>query len=276
MTVRVATWNINSVNARLPKLLEWLGTAAPDVLCLQELKCATDAFPYEAVRELGYEAAAHGTGRWNGVAILSKVGIEDVVRGLPGQPGYLAEPAADAEPLLIEPEPEQEPRAIAATCGPVRVWSVYVPNGREVGHAHYAYKLEWLAALREAVRDDTAGTRPFAVLGDFNVAPTDDDVWDVSKFEGQTHVTAPERQALADLRDVGLADVFPRALKYAHPYTFWDYRGLAFPKNYGMRIDFTYANKPFVEAVTDSYVDREARKGKGTSDHAPVVVDLAL
>jgi exodeoxyribonuclease-3 len=153
---------------------------------------------------------------------------------------------------------------------------VYVPNGREVGHAHYAYKLEWLAALREAVRDDTAGTRPFAVLGDFNVAPTDDDVWDVSKFEGQTHVTAPERQALADLRDVGLADVFPRALKYDHPYTFWDYRGLAFPKNYGMRIDFTYANKPFVEAVTDSYVDREARKGKGTSDHAPVVVDLAL
>ncbi|MEY9842653.1 exodeoxyribonuclease III [Streptacidiphilus sp. EB103A] len=276
MTVRVATWNINSVNARLPKLLEWLGSAAPDVLCLQELKCATDAFPYEAVRELGYEAAAHGTGRWNGVAILSKVGIEDVVRGLPGQPGYLADPAADAEPSLIELEPEQEPRAIAATCGPVRVWSVYVPNGREVGHAHYAYKLEWLAALREAVREDTAGARPFAVLGDFNVAPTDEDVWDVSKFEGQTHVTAPERQALADLRDVGLADVFPRALKYDHPYTFWDYRGLAFPKNYGMRIDFTYANKPFVEAVTDSYVDREARKGKGTSDHAPVVVDLAL
>ena len=276
MTVRVATWNINSVNARLPKLLEWLGSAAPDVLCLQELKCATDAFPYEAVRELGYEAEAHGTGRWNGVAILSKVGIEDVVRGLPGQPGYLAEPAADAEPSLLEPEPEQEPRAIAATCGPVRVWSVYVPNGREVGHAHYAYKLEWLAALREAVREDTAGPRPFAVLGDFNVAPTDEDVWDVSKFEGQTHVTAPERQALADLRDIGLADVFPRALKYDHPYTFWDYRGLAFPKNYGMRIDFTYANKPFVEAVTDSYVDREARKGKGTSDHAPVVVDLEL
>ena len=276
MTVRVATWNINSVNARLPKLLEWLGSAAPDVLCLQELKCATDAFPYEAVRELGYEAAAHGTGRWNGVAILSKLGIEDVVRGLPDQPGYLADPAADAEPSLLEPEPEQEARAIAATCGPVRVWSVYVPNGREVGHAHYAYKLEWLAALREAVREDTAGARPFAVLGDFNVAPTDEDVWDVSKFEGQTHVTAPERQALADLRDVGLADVFPRALKYDHPYTFWDYRGLAFPKNYGMRIDFTYANKPFVEAVTDSYVDREARKGKGTSDHAPVVVDLAL
>ncbi|WP_042393112.1 exodeoxyribonuclease III [Streptacidiphilus carbonis] len=276
MTVRVATWNINSVNARLPKLLEWLGSAAPDVLCLQELKCAADAFPYEAVRELGYEAAAHGTGRWNGVAVLSKLGIEDVVRGLPAQPGYLADPAADAEPSLLEPEPEQEARAIAATCGPVRVWSVYVPNGREVDHAHYAYKLQWLAALRDAVREDTAGPRPFAVLGDFNVAPTDQDVWDMSKFVGATHVTAPERQALADLRDVGLADVFPRALKYDHPFTFWDYRGLAFPKNYGMRIDFTYANKPFVEAVSDSYVDREARKGKGTSDHAPVVVDLAL
>jgi len=260
MTVRVATWNINSVNARLPKLLEWLASAAPDVLCLQELKCATDAFPFEEVRELGYETAAHGTGRWNGVAVLSRIGLDDVA-------------AADA---LIAPAPEQEPRAVAATCGPVRVWSVYVPNGREVGHAHYAYKLEWLAALRETVREDAAGERPFAVLGDFNVAPTDEDVWDVSKFEGLTHVTAPERQALADLRDAGLADVFPRPLKYDHPYTFWDYRGLAFPKNYGMRIDLTYANKPFVEAVTDSYVDREARKGKGTSDHAPVVVDLAL
>ena len=273
MSVRVATWNINSVNARLPKLLEWLASAVPDVLCLQELKCTTDAFPFDEVRELGYETAAHGTGRWNGVAILSRIGLDDVVRGLPAQPGYLAEAADDA---LIAPEPEQEARAVAATCGPVRVWSVYVPNGREVGHAHYAYKLEWLAALRDAVREDTAGERPFAVLGDFNVAPTDEDVWDVAKFEGLTHVTAPERQALADLRDIGLADVFPRPLKYDHPYTFWDYRGLAFPKNYGMRIDLTYANKPFVEAVSDSYVDREARKGKGASDHAPVVVDLAL
>ena len=275
MSVRVATWNINSVNARLPKLVEWLASAAPDVLCLQELKCTTDAFPFEAVRELGYETAAHGNGRWNGVAILSKIGLDDVVRGLPGQPGYLADDTV-GEDALIAPAPEQEARAVAATCGPVRVWSVYVPNGREVGHAHYAYKLEWLAALREAVREDTAGERPFAVLGDFNVAPTDEDVWDVSKFEGAAHVTPAERQALADLREIGLADVFPRPLKYDHPFTFWDYRQLAFPKNRGMRIDLTYANKPFVEAVSDSYVDREARKGKGTSDHAPVVVDLSL
>ncbi|MEY9968210.1 exodeoxyribonuclease-3 [Streptacidiphilus sp. MAP12-16] len=275
MTVRVATWNINSVNARLPKLLEWLASATPDVVCLQELKCATDAFPYEAVRELGYETAAHGTGRWNGVAILSKIGLDDVVRGLPTQPGFLADDAGTEE-ALIAPEPEQEARAIAATCGPVRVWSVYVPNGREVGHAHYAYKLEWLAALREAVRDDAAGERPFAVLGDFNVAPTDEDVWDPAVFAESTHVTPAERQALADLRDGGLADVFPRALKYDRPYTFWDYRALAFPKNNGMRIDLAYGNKPFVAAVSDAYVDREARKGKGTSDHAPVVVDLAL
>ncbi|WP_033221387.1 exodeoxyribonuclease III [Kitasatospora phosalacinea] len=267
MTVRIATWNINSVTARLPKLLEWLESAEPDVLCLQELKCATDAFPAEAVAELGYESAAHGDGRWNGVAVLSKIGLEDVVRDLPHQPGYLAEDA-----LL----PVVEPRAVAATCGPVRVWSVYVPNGREVDHAHYRYKLEWMAALRDAVREDAAGERPFAVLGDFNVAPADEDVFDVAAFEGLTHVTAPERATLTALQETGLRDVVPRALKYDRPYTFWDYRALAFPKNRGMRIDLTYANKPFAEAVTDSYVDREARKGKGTSDHAPVVVDLDL
>jgi exodeoxyribonuclease-3 len=275
MTVRVATWNINSVNARLPKLLEWLETASPDVLCLQELKCATDAFPYEEVRALGYETAAHGTGRWNGVAVLSRIGLDEVVRGLPDQPGYLAEEAG-AEDALIAPEPEQEPRAIAATCGPVRLWSVYVPNGREVGHAHYAYKLRWFEALRASVVEDAASARPFAVLGDFNVAPTDEDVWDPSLFVGSTHVTPAERQALASLREAGLADVHPRALKYDRPYTFWDYRALAFPKNKGMRIDLAYGNKPFVEAVSDAYVDREARKGKGTSDHAPVVVDLAV
>jgi len=267
VTVRIATWNINSVTARLPKLLDWLGSAAPDVLCLQELKCSADAFPHEAVREAGYEAAVHGTGRWNGVGILSRIGIEDVVRDLPGQPGYLADDA------LVE---VVEPRAIAATCGPVRVWSVYVPNGREVAHAHYAYKLKWLAALREAALEDAAGPRPFAVLGDYNVAPTDADVWDPSLFVGATHVSAAEREALAALETAGLSEVMPRALKYDRPFTFWDYRQLAFPKNNGMRIDLVFGNAPFTSAVSDSYVDREARKGKGASDHAPVVVDLAL
>ncbi|WP_042364039.1 exodeoxyribonuclease III [Streptacidiphilus neutrinimicus] len=275
MTVRIATWNINSVNARLEKLLEWLRSAQPDVVCLQELKTTSDAFPLEAVRELGYETAAHGTGRWNGVAILSKLGLEDVVRDLPGQPGYL-DPAVAGEETLLPAEPEIEPRAVAATCGPLRVWSVYVPNGREIGHAHYAYKLQWLSTLRDAVVADAAGERPFAVLGDFNIAPTDTDVWDIAKFDGATHVTEAERAALADLQAAGLADVFPRPLKYDHPYTYWDYRQLSFPKNFGMRIDLVYGNKAFTEAVSDSYVDREARKGKGTSDHAPVVVDLAL
>jgi exodeoxyribonuclease III len=267
VTVRIATWNINSVTARLPRLLAWLESAAPDVVCLQELKCSADAFPCGEVGALGYEIAAHGTGRWNGVAVLSRIGITEVVRDLPGQPGYLADDA------MIE---VVEPRAVAATCGPVRVWSVYVPNGREVDHAHFAYKLKWLSALREAVAGDAAGERPFAVLGDFNVAPADEDVWDPSLFVGSTHVTPAEREALAELRAAGLTDIVPRALKYDRPYTYWDYRQLSFPKNMGMRIDLVYGNAAFATAVTDAYVDREARKGKGTSDHAPVVVDLEL
>jgi exodeoxyribonuclease-3 len=266
--VRVATWNVNSVIARLPRLLDWLGTADPDVVCLQEVKCAQNAFPYDEVGELGYEAAVHGAGRWNGVAVVSRVGIDDVRFGLAGEPGYLADNA-------LLPAPEQ--RAMAATCGGVRLWSVYVPNGREVGHAHYAYKLEWLAAVAEDIAAETAAgerPRPFAVLGDFNIAPTDADVWDVAVFGGSTHVTPAEREALAELGSAGLAEVMPRALKHDVPYTYWDYRQLAFPHNHGMRIDLVWGDDRFRGAVTDAYVDREARKGKGTSDHAPVVVDI--
>ncbi|NEA75809.1 exodeoxyribonuclease III [Streptomyces sp. SID13588] len=257
--MRIATWNVNSITARLPRLLAWLESTGTDVLCLQETKCSLEQFPFDELRELGYEAAVNATGRWNGVALLSKVGLEDVVTGLPGGPEY--------EGVL-------EPRAVSATCGGARVWSVYVPNGREVGHEHFAYKLEWFGALRAAVAEDAAGLRPFAVLGDYNVAPTDEDVWDLSQFEGATHVTPEERAALAALRDAGLTDVVPRPLKYDRPYTYWDYRQLGFPKNRGMRIDLVYGNEPFAKAVTDSYVDREERKGKGASDHAPVVVDL--
>ncbi|MFE4667855.1 exodeoxyribonuclease III [Streptomyces sp. NPDC056716] len=257
--MRIATWNVNSITARLPRLLAWLESSGTDVLCLQEAKLAEDQFPFDRLRELGYEAAVHADGRWNGVAVLSRVGIEDVVRGLPGDPGY---------------DGKHEPRAISATCGPVRVWSVYVPNGREVGHPHYAYKLQWFEALRAAVTQDAHGSRPFAVLGDYNVAPADDDVFDVAAFEGATHVTPAERAALTALRETGLSDVVPRPLKYDHPYTYWDYRQLAFPKNRGMRIDLVYGNEPLAKAVTDAYVDREERKGKGASDHAPVVVDL--
>ncbi|GAA1359536.1 exodeoxyribonuclease III [Streptomyces beijiangensis] len=259
--MRIATWNVNSITARLPRLLAWLESTGTDVLCIQETKCSAEQFPRDELRELGYESAVNATGRWNGVALLSKVGLEDVVSGLPGGPDF---------------EGVQEPRAVSATCGPVRIWSVYVPNGREVDHEHYAYKLRWFEALKGAVAQDVAGGRPFAVLGDFNVAPTDEDVWDPAVFEGATHVTPAERAALATLREAGLSDVMPRPLKYDRPYTFWDYRALAFPKNKGMRIDLVYGNEPFAKAVKDSYVDREERKGKGASDHAPVVVDLEI
>lgn len=259
--MRIATWNVNSVGARLPRLLGWLESARPDVVCLQELKCEAAAFPEAELRDLGYESATHCSGRWNGVAVLSRVGVDEVVPGLPGGPEF---------------DGGQEARAISATCDGVRVASVYVPNGREVGHPHFAYKLEWLQALRKTAEPEAAGARPYAVLGDFNIAPTDDDVWDISAFEGATHVTEAERAALGALRESGLSDVFPRPLKYDHPFTYWDYRQLCFPKNRGMRIDLVYGNAPFTAAVQDAYVDREARKGKSPSDHAPVVVDLQL
>lgn len=275
--MRIATWNVNSIVARMPALVDWLARAEPDVLCLQELKTSTDAMPTEGIVEQGYEIAAYGTGRWNGVAILSRVGIEDVRRGLADEPGY----QADEPPSLDFAETAQalEARAIGASCGGVRLWSVYVPNGREVGHPHYAYKLAWLDALTTTARDELTRYERFGVLGDFNIAPTDADVWDRALFTDSTHVTDPERAKLADLDALGLTDVPTRALKYDTPYTYWDYRGGSFHKNMGMRIDLAYLSAPLAAAVGDAWVDREARKGsvksgKGPSDHAPVVVDL--
>ena len=259
--MRIATWNINSVTSRLEHLLAWLERESPDVVCLQELKCTTEAFPTEALNAAGYESAAHGDGRWNGVAIVSRVGLDDVTRDLPDQPAF---------------DDVVEPRAIGATCGGVRVWSLYVPNGREPGHAHYSYKLQWLAALRDTAADEITARPglPVAYLGDYNIAPTDADVYDIDAFAGSTHVTPEERATLSALEAVGLVEVLPRPLKYDVAYTFWDYRQLAFPKNRGMRIDLVYGTPSFADLVTDAYIDREARKGKGTSDHAPVVVDL--
>lgn len=258
--MRLATWNVNSVTARLPRLLDWLASAAPDVLCLQETK--TPTFPVAEVEALGYQVAAHGLDRWNGVALLSRVGLADVTEDFPGAPGY-PDPAA-----------EPEPRAVGATCGGVRVWSVYVPNGRTPDSDHYGYKLAWLAALRDAVAAELVTHPQFAVCGDFNVAPTDADVWDPAAFVGATHVTGPERAALAELRAAGLVDVMPRSLKGPNPFTYHDYRGGYFHKDMGMRIDLVYASVALAGRVADAYVDREARKGKGPSDHAPVVVDL--
>jgi exodeoxyribonuclease-3 len=258
--MRIATWNVNSIAARLPRLLDWLDSTRPDAVCLQETKVPDDAFPRGEVEELGYQVAAHGDGRWNGVAVLSRVGLADVTRGLVAEPGF----------------PDPEARAVGATCSGVRLWSVYVPNGREPGHDHYTYKLAWLAALRDTVAAESPESMPYAVCGDFNVAPTDDDVWDPAVFATATHVTPPERNALGALRALGLHDVVPRPLKYDRPFTYWDYRAGMFHRNLGMRIDLVYASKPLADAVADAYVDREARKGKGPSDHAPVVVDVDL
>ena len=264
--MRIATWNVNNVVARMDRLLPWLATVEPDVVCLQELKVPTEQVPVAEIEAAGYAVASRGDGRWNGVAILSRVGIDDVTYDLAGQPAW---------------EGVVEPRAIAATCGGVRVWSLYVPNGRTVDDPHYAYKLEWLAALRGTAVAELERPEPLAILGDFNVAPTDADVWDIAQFATSTHVTAAERAALTALETAGLVEVMPRALKYDVPFTFWDYRQLAFPKNTGMRIDLVYGSPSFASAVTDAYVDREARKpGKkgapAPSDHAPVVVDVAL
>jgi len=257
--VRIATWNINSIKPRLPRLVDWLTATGPDVVCLQETKIPDADFPDQELVDLGYEVARTGSGRWNGVAVLSRVGLADVRIGLQDQPAF---------------EECVEPRAIAATCGGVRVWSLYIPNGREVGHPHYDYKLAWLDALTATARQEFSDR--LLLLGDFNVAPTDADVWDRAAFDGSTHVTAAERERLAALTGLGMVEVPPRPLKYEVAYTFWDYRQLAFPKNRGMRIDLAFAAPALADHVKDAYVDREARKGKGTSDHAPIVIDLDL
>ncbi|MCU1602899.1 MAG: Exodeoxyribonuclease [Frankiales bacterium] len=261
--MRIATWNVNSITARLPRFNEWLELADPDVVCLQETKTAS--FPSDRAEELGYEVAHNGDGRWNGVAILSRVGLEDVSLQFEGQPGY----ANDDEDALLS-VPKVEARAVGATCGGVRVWSLYVPNGRALDSAHFPYKLEWLDRFRDVV---AAEQHPLVVTGDFNIAPTDDDVWDIKAFAGSTHVTADERARLTALLDCGLVDVVPRPQKYDKPFTYYDYRAGMFHKNMGMRIDLFYASPSLT--VLDAYIDRDARKGTGPSDHCPVVVDLS-
>ncbi len=258
--MRLATWNVNSLAARMPRVVEWLAATRPDILCLQETKLADDAFPHAQLSDLGYQAAVYGTGQWNGVAIVSAVGIDDVRRGFDGEPGF---PAAEA-------------RSLAATCGGVRVWSLYVPNGRTVDSPHFAYKLAWLAALHGAVIADASASPAMAICGDFNVAPADVDVWDPSAFVGSTHVTPSERAAVASLVEIGFVDVEARALKGDRPFTYWDYRAGNFHKGLGMRIDLVLLSSTLAGHVTDAYVDRDARKGKLPSDHAPVVVDLDL
>ena len=258
--MRIATWNVNSVSARLPRLLAWLETSGTDVVCLQELKCSAEAFPADEVRALGYEALVNADGRWNGVAVLSRVGLDDTVLGLPEGPSY-----DGGEESRAPPGRRAEGCASGRSMCPTAARS-----------ATPTTPTSWSGSKRCAARAEreAPGEVPFAILGDYNIAPSDDDVYDRAAFEGSTHVTEPERAALTALRETGLSDVVPRPLKYDHPYTYWDYRQLCFPKNRGMRIDLVYGNAAFSAAVKDSYVDREERKGKGASDHAPVVVDL--
>ena len=256
--MRIATWNVNSVKQRVPRLLPWLDQRQPDVVCLQETKLAEDAFTELLGSELAERdnvVGYHGEARWNGVAILSKVGLDDLVAGLPGAPGF----------------PHLEARAVSATCGGVRVHSVYVPNGREPDSEHYQYKLAWLAALRDAV---AAGKADVVVCGDMNIAPTDADVFDPAAYVGQTHVTPPERKALAELEATGLSDVVREHWPTERIFTYWDYRAGMFHQDLGMRIDLVLASAGVAGRVRAAWVDRQARKGTGPSDHAPVIVDL--
>jgi exodeoxyribonuclease-3 len=256
--VRVATWNVNSLKQRLPRLLPWLDERSPDVVCLQETKLADEAFAEVLGDELerrGYAAAFHGEAAWNGVAILSRVGLEEVVKGLKDAPGF----------------PSPEARAVSAVCAGIRVYSVYVPNGRVPDSEHYWYKLEWLTALRGAL---AAGPETTLVCGDMNIAPTDEDVFDPEAYIGQTHVTAPERAALAELQSLGLHDVIRERWPSERVFSYWDYRAGMFHQDCGMRIDLILAGPPVADRVRAAWVDRQARKGKGPSDHAPVIVDL--
>ncbi|HEX4723897.1 MAG TPA: exodeoxyribonuclease III [Pseudonocardiaceae bacterium] len=256
--VRIATWNVNSVKQRLPRLLPWLDQRRPDVVCLQETKVTNAVFAGLLGDELasrGYEIAVNGETQFNGVALLSKVGLADVVVGIPGAPGF----------------PNPEARAVSAVCDGLRVHSLYVPNGRVPDSDHYRYKLAWLAALGEMVGADPATA---VVCGDMNIAPTDADVFDPAAYVGQTHVTAPEREALAALRDLGLHDVVRDRWPDERVFTYWDYRAGMFHQDLGMRIDLVLAGAPVAERVRAAWVDRQARKGTGPSDHAPVMVDL--
>lgn len=261
--MRFATWNINSIRARQDRLLAFLDRSDVDVLAIQETKIPDARFPVGPISDRGFEVAHHGLSQWNGVAIISRVGIENVRIGFPDVPSFGDPPQAEA-------------RAIGAVCGGIDIWSLYVPNGRSIGDPHYAYKLNWLAALALfAAAELTADpARQLALCGDFNIAPTDEDVWNKAAFEGSTHVTEPERTAFTNLLGTGLQDV----VRPYHPgpgvFTYWDYQRLRFPRREGMRIDFALASTSLAQRVTGASIDREERKGKGASDHAPVIVEL--
>lgn len=259
--MRIATWNVNSARARTDRIVDWLSRSDVDVVALQETKCHDDQFPTERFTDLGYQVAHHGFSQWNGVAVLSRVGLDDVTVGFPDQPGWGDPPAVEA-------------RALGATCGGVRIWSLYIPNGRELGDPHLDYKLDWLDRLRAAgtswLTDNPQAQ--IMLVGDWNVAPRDEDVWDMAAFDGATHVSPDERAAFTAVVDSGYTDLVRPYT--ANQFTYWDYQRLRFPKKQGMRIDFILGSPAVVARVNGAMIDREERKGKGASDHAPVIVDL--
>lgn len=261
--MQLATWNVNSIRARVDRVVPWLKRNDVDVLAMQEIKCKPDQFPLATFEDAGYQVAIHGLNQWNGVAIASRVGLESVTPGFPGQPMF---GKGDKEPVL-------EARALGAECGAVSVWSVYVPNGRGLDDPHYQYKLEFLSRLRDAA--EQWNTSPTAIVGDFNVAPRATDIWDQSDPEAQTHVTPAAREAFAAFTTAGYRELSREFIPEESTYTFWDYKQLRFPRNEGMRIDFIYASEPLAERATAVMIDRNERKGQGASDHVPVIATFA-
>jgi exodeoxyribonuclease-3 len=255
--MRLATWNVNSLKVRLGRVEAWLAEVQPDVVCLQETKLSDNAFPALAFESLGYTTAHVGQGQWNGVAILSKVGLEDVVTAF-----------ADGG------APDAEARLLTATCGGIRVTSVYVPNGRSLDDDHYQYKLAWLGRLRDHIAATAKPTDDVVVCGDFNIAPDDRDLYDPKAFEGATHVSPPERDALATICEWGLTDAFRLVYDAGSCFSWWDYRAGDFHEGRGMRIDLILASASVAQRLQWAVIDRNARKGKQPSDHAPVVIDL--
>ena len=258
--MRIATWNVNSVRSRIDRVEAFVQRHDIDVLALQETKAREDQLPLMGLQSLGYEVTAAGTNQWNGVALVSRVGIEDVQVGFAGMPGF-------GDPVAAES------RAIGALCGGVRIWSLYVPNGRKVGDPHYAYKLDWLARLRESAQDWLS--EDTALVGDWNIAPLDEDVFDMAQFAKSTHVTRPERDAFAAFLEDGYVDVTRPHTPGPDVYTYWDYFRQRFERNRGLRIDFVLGSPSLAARVQHAFIDRHERAGSGASDHAPVVVDLA-
>lgn len=266
--MRVATWNVNSIRSRVGRVTDWLVREDIDVLAMQEIKCTEAQFPFEAFTEAGYEVELHGYNQWNGVAFASRLPMTDVALGFDSAPGF-------GKPLEDGTLPK-EARALGVSAGGVRLWSLYVPNGRELANDHYPYKLEWLANLATETSAWLASNpdQPLALMGDFNIAPLDTDVWNIALFEGHTHVSQPERDAFAALEGAGLVDALRS--RGVEGYTYWDYQQLRFPRNEGMRIDFILGSGSFNDLVTEAKIHRNERKGTAPSDHVPLTVDLAL